>query len=79
MRTEFDPYQALLDLQLLQHQQAENMVKVSEWMVEVSDNVKFQQKQINAMFAMLEGLNNIGQINDKRLTQVERAVLHEHK
>lgn len=79
MQTEFDPYQALLELQRIQFEQAENMVRVSEYLIEMTTTVETQRKQINAMFDMIQGINNIGQINDKRLSRLETQDSKEHK
>ena len=76
MRTEFDPFDMLMELQRIQQEQAENIVSVSLWMIEMSKTVDSQRLQIDAMFKMLEGFQTISKITDTRLKSMESK---EHK
>jgi hypothetical protein len=72
---EFSPYDALLELQQIQHQQAENMVKVSQWMIDVSRSTDNQQQQLASLFTMLNGYQKLFDIMDTRVKALETQYL----
>ena len=72
---EFNPYDELVNLQNIQHQQAENMLKVSEWMMEVSVAATNQSKQLDSVFTLITALNSQMQILDQRIKLLELHLL----
>ena len=72
LNTDFDPYNAIIELQQIQHLQAENLVKVSEWMMEVSTAGTNQVRQADNLFKMIENLNNQLKLLDKRIVLLEK-------
>jgi hypothetical protein len=72
---EFNPYDELVNLQNIQHQQAENMLKVSEWMMEVSVAATNQSKQLDSVFTLITALNSQMQILDQRIKLLEKHLV----
>lgn len=79
MNNDFDPFNMLMELQRIQQEQAENIVSVSVWMIEVSKTIESQRIQIDAMFRMLEGFQSLSKITDTRLKSLESEKIKEHK
>jgi hypothetical protein len=75
LNTEFDPLQLLHDLQQIQFEQAENLVKVSEWMVSVSTASTAQSTQLDHMFSMLSAMNKQMLFIEQRIKLLEQHVL----
>ena len=73
--TDFNPYDAIVELQQIQHLQAENLVKVSDWMMEVSVAGTNQTAQITSLFKLVETLNSQLKLLDKRIVLLERHLL----
>lgn len=69
--TDFNPYDMLINLQNIQHQQAENMVKVSEWMMENSQEVAVQRHQLDAIFNIIKQLQQITELQSQRIKLLE--------
>lgn len=69
--TDFNPYDMLINLQNIQHQQAENMVKVSEWMMESSQEVAVQRHQLDAIFNIIKQLQQITELQSQRIKLLE--------
>ena len=72
---DFDPYNAIAELQQIQHLQADNLVKVSEWMMEISQAGTNQVQQANNLFKMIENLNAQLKLLDKRIILLEKHFL----
>lgn len=72
LNTDFDPYNAIAELQQIQHLQAENLVKVSEWMMEISRAGTNQVTQANGLLKMIDNLNTQLQLLDKRIVLLEK-------
>lgn len=72
LNTDFDPYNAIAELQQIQHLQAENLVKVSEWMMEISRAGTNQVMQANGLLKMIENLNSQLQLLDQRIVLLEK-------
>lgn len=72
LNTDFDPYNAIAELQQIQHLQAENLVKVSEWMMEISRAGTNQVMQANGLLKMIDNLNTQLQLLDKRIVLLEK-------
>ena len=75
LNTEFDPLALLLHLQNIQQQQAENMVKVSEWMMEVSETVKLQEDKLNRSLSLISALNKQLLLHDERIKLLEKHLI----
>ena len=75
LNTDFDPYNAIAELQQIQHLQADNLVKVSEWMMEISQAGTNQVQQANNLFKMIENLNAQLKLLDKRIILLEKHFL----
>ena len=75
LNPEFNPYDELVNLQNIQHQQAENMVRVSEWMMEVSVAATNQSKQLDSVFTLITNLHQQMQILDERIKLLEKHLL----
>lgn len=72
LNTDFDPYNAIAELQQIQHLQAENLVKVSEWMMEISRAGTNQVMQANGLLKMIENLNTQLQLLHQRIVLLEK-------
>lgn len=72
LNTDFDPYNAIAELQQIQHLQAENLVKVSEWMMEISRAGTNQVMQANGLLKMIDNLNTQLQLLDQRIVLLEK-------
>ena len=72
LNTNFDPYNAIIELQQIQHLQSENLVKVSEWMMEISTAGTNQVLQANNLLKMLDNLNKQLQLLDRRIVLLEQ-------
>ena len=75
LNTDFDPLALLLHLQNIQQQQAENMVKVSEWMMEVSETVKLQEDKLNRSLSLISALNKQLLLHDERIKLLEKHLI----
>jgi len=75
LNPDFNPYDELVTLQNIQHQQAENMVKISEWMMSVSQAATNQSRQLDSLFAMITNVNQQMQILDERIKLLEQHLL----
>lgn len=72
LNTDFDPYNAIAELQQIQHLQADNLVKVSEWMMEISRAGTNQVLQANGLLKMIDNLNTQLQLLDQRIVLLEK-------
>jgi len=72
LNTDFDPYNAIIELQQLQHLQADNLVKVSEWMMEVSQNSIKQQQQVDRQFNLIQLQNKQVELLSQRILLLEQ-------
>jgi len=75
LNPEFNPYDDLVNLQHTQAQQAENMLKVSEWMMEISKAGTTQTVQIDHMFSMISAMNKQMLFIDERIKLLEKHLL----
>ena len=75
LNTNFDPYNAIIELQQLQHLQADNLVKVSEWMMEVSQNSIKQQQQVDRQFNLIQLQNKQVELLSQRILLLEQHLL----
>ena len=75
LNPDFNPYDDLVNLQNIQHQQAENMLKVSEWMMEISVAGTKQTQQIDHMFSMISAMNKQMLFLDERIKLLEQHLL----
>jgi ureidoglycolate hydrolase len=75
LNPEFNPYDDLVNLQQTQAQQAENMLKVSEWMMEISVAGTKQTTQIDHMFSMISAMNKQMLLLDQRIKLLEKHLL----
>lgn len=69
--TDFNPYDMLINLQAIQQQQAENMVKVSEWMMEHSQEVAVQRHQLDSIMNIIKQLQQITLLQGQRISLLE--------
>jgi len=72
---DFNPYDDLVNLQQTQAMQAENMLKVSEWMMEISVAGTHQSKQLDHMFSMISAMNKQMLFLDERIKLLEKHLL----
>ncbi len=72
---DFNPYDELVSLQTVQNLQAENMLKVSEWMMEISVAGTHQAKQLDHMFSMISAMNKQMLFLDERIKLLEKHLL----
>jgi hypothetical protein len=68
----FNPYDTLMQVQAIQHQQTENMVAVSEWMMDISATGTKQSKQLDHMFSMISAMNKQMLFLDQRIQLLEQ-------
>ena len=69
---EFDPYDALVHLQKTQHLQAENMVKVSEWMMDISVADLQQETKLDKALSLISEMNKQLLFIDQRIKLLEK-------
>jgi len=72
---DFNPYDDLVNLHQTQALQAENMLKVSEWMMEISKAGTTQTVQIDHMFSMISAMNKQMLFLDERIKLLEKHLL----
>jgi hypothetical protein len=72
LNPEFNPYDDLVNLQQTQALQAENMLKVSEWMMEISVAGTKQAQQLDHMFSMISAMNKQMLFLDQRIKLLEQ-------
>jgi hypothetical protein len=72
LNPDFNPYDDLVNLQTIQNLQAENMLKVSEWMMEISVAGTKQSVQLDHMFSMISALNKQMLFLDQRIVLLEQ-------
>ena len=72
---DFNPYDTLVSLQNIQTEQAENMLRVSEWMMEISTAGTHQSKQLDHMFSMISAMNKQMLFLDERIKLLELHLL----
>jgi hypothetical protein len=72
---DFNPYDTLVSLQNLQVQQSENLVSISEWMMEISVAGTHQTKQLDHMFSMISAMNKQMLFLDERIKLLELHLL----
>lgn len=72
---DFNPYDQLVELQQIQHQQSENLVKVSEWMMEISAAGTNQVRQMDSLYKMLNNLNKQLSLLDQRIVLLEKHLI----
>ncbi len=72
---DFNPYDTLVSLQNLQVQQSENLVKISEWMMEISVAGTKQSSQLDHMFSMISAMNKQMLMLDQRIKLLEQHQL----
>jgi hypothetical protein len=72
---DFNPYDTLVSLQNIQTEQAENMLKVSEWMMEISVAGTKQTSQLDHMFSMISAMNKQMLFLDERIKLLELHLL----
>ena len=75
LNPDFNPYDTLVSLQSIQTEQAENMLKVSEWMMEISVAGTHQAKQLDHMFSMISAMNKQMLFLDERIKLLELHLL----
>ena len=75
LNPDFNPYDELVSLQTVQNLQAENMLKVSEWMMEISVAGTHQTKQLDHMFSMISAMNKQMLFLDQRIVLLEKHLL----
>lgn len=75
LNTDFNPYDLLLHLQDIQHQQAENMVKISEWMMDASTSAAEQAQQIQTQARQLAITLKQLEIAEQRIMLLEKHLL----
>ena len=75
LNPDFDPLQLLADIQRIQTEQAENLVRVSEWMMSVSTANTAQSTQLDHLFSMLSAMNKQLLLLDQRIKLLEHHVL----
>jgi hypothetical protein len=72
---DFNPYDTLVSLQNLQVQQSENLVRISEWMMEISVAGTKQTSQLDHMFSMISAMNKQMLLLDQRIKLLEQHQL----
>ena len=72
---DFNPYDTLVSLQSIQTEQSENLVRVSEWMMEISVAGTHQSKQLDHMFSMMSAMNKQMLFLDERIKLLELHLL----
>jgi hypothetical protein len=72
---DFNPYDTLVSLQNLQVQQSENLVSISEWMMEISVAGTKQTSQLDHMFSMISAMNKQMLFLDERIKLLELHLL----
>ena len=75
LNTDFNPYDALVNLQSIQQQQSENMVKVSEWMMEISKASLLQETKLDKCLSLISELNKQMLFLDQRIVLLEKHLL----
>ena len=75
LNPDFNPYDTLVSLQNIQTEQSENLVKVSEWMMEISVAGTQQSKQLDHMFSMISAMNKQMLFLDERIKLLEKHLL----
>lgn len=75
LNTDFNPYDALVNLQSIQQQQSENMVKVSEWMMEVSKASLLQETKLDKCLSLISEMNKQMLFLDERIKLLEKHLL----
>ncbi len=75
LNTDFNPYDALVNLQSIQQQQSENMVKVSEWMMDVSKASLLQETKLDKSLSLISELNKQMLFLDQRIVLLEKHLL----
>ena len=75
LNPDFNPYDELVSLQTVQNLQAENMLKVSEWMMEISVAGTKQASQLDHMFSMISAMNKQMLFLDQRIVLLEKHLL----
>jgi len=75
LNPDFNPYDDLVNLQTIQNLQAENMLKVSEWMMEISQSGTKQAQQLDHMFSMISAMNKQMLFLDQRILLLEQHLL----
>lgn len=75
LNPDFNPYDDLVNLQQTLALQAENMLKVSEWMMEISVAGTRQTQQIDHMFSMISAMNKQMLFIDERIKLLEKHLL----
>ena len=75
LNPDFNPYDTLVSLQSIQTEQAENMLRVSEWMMEISVAGTKQSTQLDHMFSMISAMNKQMLFLDERIKLLEKHLL----
>jgi hypothetical protein len=75
LNPDFNPYDTLIQLENIQAEQAENMVRVSEWMMEISKAGTHQSTQLDHMFSMISAMNKQMLFLDERIKLLEKHLL----
>ena len=75
LNTDFNPYDALVNLQSIQQQQSENMVKVSEWMMDVSKASLLQETKLDKSLSLISEMNKQMLFLDERIKLLEKHLL----
>ena len=75
LNPDFNPSDTLVSLQSIQTEQSENLVRVSEWMMEISVAGTHQSKQLDHMFSMISAMNKQMLFLDQRIVLLEKHLL----
>ena len=75
LNPDFNPYDTLVNLQNIQQQQAENMLKVSEWMMEISKASLLQETKLDTSLSLISELNKQMLFIDERIKLLEKHLL----
>lgn len=72
---DFDPYNTLIQLQQIQHEQAANMVKVSQWMMDISKAALLQETKLDKSLSLIHEMNKQLLFIDQRIVLLEKHLL----
>lgn len=73
LNSDFDPLALLQHLHTQDIAHAENMVRVSEFMLSVSQQVETQTRQLDNLFTMLQSQNRLVRHLNERVIALETA------
>jgi hypothetical protein len=72
LNSDFDPYELLIHLQKIQHEQAENILKVSEWMMDMSQASLLQETKLDRSLSLIHEMNRQLLFLEQRILLLER-------